>query len=214
MVKGNKTVKKGRKRHQKGGDSLQPQPQPQSKGIWGSITDFWSGATSKGEEWLTQGQSKIQEGLSAVGEKVDEGKAQLGNAISGVQSSVDKININENQSAVVTGPATLNADEATLNADNATLNADEATLNAVQSEMEAEEKPAIMAESPSVSVGGRRKKSLKGGSDIASTASPVHGLKVAKPTYWIGGKKRSHKKRSHKKRCNSKKSRKSAHKKR
>ena len=80
--------------------------------------------------------------------------------------------------------------------------------------MEDEEKPSIMAESSSVSVGGRRKKSLKGGSDIASTASPVHGLKVAKPTYWIGGKKRSHKKRSHKKRCNSKKSRKCAHKKR
>ena len=67
---------------------------------------------------------------------------------------------------------------------------------------------------------GRTMKGGKGGLGLTYYASPVSGLKVAEPTYWInqntntnltGGTKRSHSKRSHTKRrkSSSRKSRKS-----
>jgi hypothetical protein len=44
--------------------------------------------------------------------------------------------------------------------------------------------------------GGKRTKrrKIKGGTTLATNAAPVHGLAVAKPTYWIKGGKRTRRK--------------------
>lgn len=53
---------------------------------------------------------------------------------------------------------------------------------------------------PTPGYGGKRTKGRrrKGGNTIATNAAPVHGLQVAKPTYWIKGGKRTIKRKSKK----------------
>jgi len=192
MVNRTKSVKKGRKRTQKGGfwnslkksmgfsggDETQFQP-PQNNGIFGSVTNFFGSVAQKSEDLLTQGQNKIQEGLSVASEKVNQTRESLGDAIAGTN------------------------DQNAMAADQSQMAADQSQMAADQTQMAAD--PYA-----SQSVGGRRKKNLKGGNGLEYNASPVQGLKVAKPTYWITGGKR----RSNKKRKNSKKSRKTRHKRR
>ena len=197
MVNRTKSVKKGRKRTQKGGfwnslkksmgfsggDETQLQP-PQNNGIFGSVTNFFGSVAQKSEDLLTQGQNKIQEGLSVASEKVNQTRESLGEAIAGTND----------QNAMA-------ADQSQMAADQSQMAVDQSQMSADQSQMAAD--PYA-----SQSAGGRRKKNLKGGNGIEYNASPVQGLKVAKPTYWISGGKR----RSNKKRKNSKKSRKTRHK--
>ena len=193
MVNRTKSVKKGRKRTQKGGfwnslkksmgfsvgDETQFQPPPQNNGIFGSVTNFFGSVAQKSENLLTEGQNKIQKGLSVASEKVKQTRESMGEAIAGTndQNAIAGTN-DQNEMAV-----------------------DKSQIAADQSQMAAD--PYA-----SQSAGGRRKKKLKGGNGIEYNASPVQGLKVAKPTYWISGGKR----RSNKKRKNSKKSRKTRHK--
>ena len=55
--------------------------------------------------------------------------------------------------------------------------------------------PTTLAPSTSGPTGGRKKK-RKGGTNISTNAAPVHGLRVATPTYWIkGGKSRTKRKK-------------------
>lgn len=56
---------------------------------------------------------------------------------------------------------------------------------------------------PSQQMAGRRRtrRKKRGGNTVATTAAPVHGLQVAKPTYWIkGGTRRRTKRKGSKKR--------------
>jgi hypothetical protein len=76
--------------------------------------------------------------------------------------------------------------------------------------------PVVASEAPIQSsvynpLGGRRRRKMKGGKGLVNNASPVSGLNVAKPTYWIpnqstkGGSRRKRRQRKSRK---SKKSRK------
>ena len=55
---------------------------------------------------------------------------------------------------------------------------------------------------PSQQMAGRKRtrRHKTGGNTIATTAAPVHGLQVAKPTYWIKGGTKRRRKRMSKKR--------------
>jgi hypothetical protein len=55
---------------------------------------------------------------------------------------------------------------------------------------------------PPGTTGGRRTKrrNKMGGNTIATNAAPVHGLQVAKPTYWIKGGKRTRRRKGKKSR--------------
>jgi len=63
-------------------------------------------------------------------------------------------------------------------------------------------------------LGGKRRRKMKGGKGLVNNASPVSGLNVAKPTYWIpnqsikGGSRRKRRQRKSKKSRKSRKSRK------
>jgi hypothetical protein len=197
MANRTKSVKKGRKRTQKGGfwNSLKKSmgfsggdetqlPPSQNNGIFGSVTNFFGSVAQKSEDLLTQGQNKLQEGLSIASEKVNEGRESLGKAISG---SSDQTSMAANQNQIAADQNQIAADQNQMAADQNQIAADQNQMSAYQN--------------GSQSVGGRRKKNLKGGNRLAYHASPVQGLKVAKPTYWMSGGKR----RSHKKRKNSKK---------
>jgi hypothetical protein len=58
-------------------------------------------------------------------------------------------------------------------------------------------------------LGGRRRRKMKGGKGLVNNASPVSGLNVAKPTYWIGSKSMNGGSRRKRRQRKSKKSRKS-----
>ena len=204
MANRTKSVKKGRKRTQKGGfwNSLKKSmgfsggdetqlPPSQNNGIFGSVTNFFGSVAQKSEDLLTQGQNKLQEGLSIASEKVNEGRESLGKAISG----------SSDQTSMAANPNQIASDQNQIASDQNQIAADQNQMAADQNQIAADQSQMSAYQNGSQSVGGRRKKNLKGGNGLAYNASPVQGLKVAKPTYWISGGKR----RSHKKRKNSKK---------
>jgi len=73
--------------------------------------------------------------------------------------------------------------------------------------------PVVASEAPIQSsvynpLGGRRRRKMKGGKGLVNNASPVSGLNVAKPTYWIGSKSMNGGSRRKRRQRKSKKSRK------
>jgi hypothetical protein len=204
MRKSNKSVKKGRKRAQKGGE-----------GMWNNFKKMVG--LSNEEEAIPSSSSQVSQSPGGVsgfmGNVTQNAENLLGNAESFIGNTTSQIS-----NSVTSGVDNLRAKGAALIAPssepNVAAKGQEQLVTTQNAPVTTQNAPVTTQNAPvaaqDAAVGGRRKKSLKGGSNIASSAAPVHGLNVAKPTYWInGGRKRSQKKSK-----KSKKSRKIQHKKR
>jgi len=229
MVKRNKSVKrmrtqsrtskysKSKRRQQRGGSWYNPvswfsnntenggygdasgvtQVEPEKPGLFSGLGSSLSNLTTKAENglgdatnWATTkasslGQS-VKEKASTLGQSVKEKSSSLGQSVTGFFSG------NSNQEAA--SQSTEQATQATEQATQATEQATQATEQATQDTLQAKQ----------ATVGGRRRKMkgvMKGGKSLGLTyyASPVHGLKVAEPTYWVTGGSKRHNKRKGKK---------------
>ena len=110
-------------------------------------------------EWFSGKTSNASGALTNVTDSVTQGASNLGSSIG----------------------STLNS------------NVDLTGSTPVEAPIGVAEAPIGVAEAPIQSsvynpLGGRRRRKMKGGKGLVDNATPVSGLNVAKPTYWIGTK--------------------------
>jgi hypothetical protein len=194
--------------NEKGGSTEQPS---QSPGIFASVGNFFGNVTQKGEELLTKGQDKLQEGLSTVGDTVSKSRENLGNVISGKPAEDSTTMAPQTPMGASQPPMANNQPSMANNQMNMAVNQPPMDTNQMNmdAQMDMEKRNAMAG----ITSGGRKKKVLKGGRGLGLMyyATPVYDSNVAQPTYWMTGGKR---RRSTFKRRNSKKSRKTRRKRR
>lgn len=191
--------KKNKRRTQKGGESLVPMPEsrglvpmPETNGWFSGLSNWWSG-TSEKAKGLLQGTSEKAKGFiqgadNLVGDSVNKVSNVVSDSVSAAQNTLNKTIDLPGTSDTTVAPAQVKTDL------------------------------TGQASLPSMTVGGKRKsksrrrcKTMKGGKNslgLTYYASPVSGLKVAQPTYWInsngtkttssGGSRKKNLKKSHK----------------